>query len=70
MPRSDRPIDNYPRLRDAGAFVYKSGLIPAACGVCFVLWAAAGNAPALSATFAFINGVLFGLVFADYTRDD
>jgi hypothetical protein len=63
----DRPIDDYPRIRDAGAFIVKSGLVPAGCGLGFVAMAWMGDNAGYAALMAFLMGAAAMTEFLLYT---
>lgn len=52
----NRPIDNYPRIRDGGWWLISSGVIQVAIGFWFVYRAWQGMDPGRSALMAFLMG--------------
>lgn len=60
----DRPIDDYPRVRDTGRWVLRSGVVPFLAGLWFVYRAWTGVDPGVSALMAFLLGASFAAVWS------
>lgn len=66
----ERPIDNYPRIRDGAWWIISSGIVPASAGLWFVYQASQGQQPGLSALMAFVLGAsAMTLVLMDEVSD-
>lgn len=68
-PSFERPIDRYPRVRDAGRFIVYSGIAPFAGGCYFVYRAWAGTEPGLSALMAMLMGMAAMAVWSPNQRN-
>lgn len=66
----ERPIDNYPRIRDGGWWLISSGVTQGAIGLWFVSRAWRGIDPGVSAAFAFLMGMVTMLLLVSDGEDD
>lgn len=65
-----RPIDRYPRVRDAGRWIMASGVLQAVLGLGFVYQAWQGHSPGIAALFAFVMGMIASGLALEYMEND
>ena len=60
----ERPIDQYPRIRDSGRWVLSSGILQAPIAIYFAYRAWSGVEPLVSAAFAILSALSAAVLFS------